>query len=188
VKEQVTRLLMDWHAGDPASRDALWPLMYDELRRLAQHHMNDQKPGHTLQATALVNEAFLKLGNAEIQRADKGAFFGLAASAMRSILVDHARSRGRAKRGGGAIQVTLADDLVAPGDNLDTLMALDKALRDLAARDQRKADIAEMRLFGGLAWDEIAAAMDLSSATVRSEMRFARSWLESRISDPGADG
>ncbi len=181
MSNEVTRLLQDWHDGNQAARDRLWPLMYEELRRLALYHMNDQAAGHTLQATALVNEAFLKLVDADYTATNKRVFFALAAKAMRSILIDHARARGREKRGGHAARVTLVDELTPTGEDLDSLIDIDQSLQELASRDQRKADIVELRLFGGLTFDEIAETLGLSNATVRSEMRFARAWLEARL-------
>jgi RNA polymerase sigma factor (TIGR02999 family) len=188
MSNEVTRLLQDWHDGNEAARDRLWPLMYEELRRLALYHMNDQAAGHTLQATALVNEAFLKLVDADYTATNKRVFFALAAKAMRSILIDHARARGREKRGGNAARVTLVEELTPTGEDLESLIDLDQVLGDLASRDQRKADIVEMRLFGGLTFDEIAETLGLSNATVRSEMRFARAWLEARLAAQSEGG
>jgi RNA polymerase sigma factor (TIGR02999 family) len=181
MSEVVTRLLREWHNGSEQAREQLWPLMYEELRRLAQHYMNDQQSGHTLQATALVNEAFIKLAGADVTAANKRQFFGLAASAMRSILIDHARARGRQKRGANAARVTLMDESDPQAQGLEGVMAVDEALRRLAQRDQRKADIVELKVFGGLTYDEIADTLGLSNSTVRAEMRFARAWLEAEM-------
>lgn len=185
MSEIVTRLLHDWHNGSEQAREQLWPLMYQELRRLAQHYMNDQQSGHTLQATALVNEAFIKLADRDYAAASKQQFFGLAASAMRSILIDHARARGRHKRGANAARVTLTDGIAPQTDGLDGVMAVDEALQKLAQKDQRKADVVELKVFGGLTFDEIAETLGLSNSTVRAEMRFARAWLEAEIAKPG---
>ncbi len=181
MSDAVTRLLHDWHNGSERARDELWPLMYEELRRLALHHMNDQRAGHTLQATALVNEAFVKLAYADYSATNKKQLVGLAAKAMRSILIDHARARGSAKRGAGAAPSVLTDSMGAQTSDVSSIMAVDQVLQRLAEKDQRKADIVELKIFGGLTFDEIAGAMNLSNATVRAEMRFAKAWLEAEL-------
>ena len=183
MSDAVTRLLREWQSGDASAKDELWQQMYSELRRLAMYHMNDQKAGHTLQATALVNETFLKLADVDPNAAGKNEFVSLAARAMRSILIDHARAKGRDKRGAGAARVTLGEDQLVQSDNLDKVIQVDHALSKLAARDARKAEIVELKIFGGLTFDEIADVMNLSNATVRSEMRFARAWLEAEIDE-----
>jgi len=185
MSEAVTRLLQDWHNGDEQAREQLWPLMYEELRRLARYHMNDQRSGHTLQATALVNEAFIKLACVEFSADNKRQFFALAAKAMRSILIDHARARGRDKRGADAARVTLTEGLAPRVQDSSGVIEVDEALRRLAERDQRKADIVELKVFGGLTFEEVAETLGLSSATVRSEMRFARAWLQAQLTSTG---
>ncbi|MEM8661537.1 MAG: ECF-type sigma factor [Pseudomonadota bacterium] len=181
MSEAVTRLLHEWHNGNAAARDELWPLMYEELRRLALHHMNDQREGHTLQATALVNEAFMKLAYSDYTAANKRQFFALAAKAMRSILIDHARAKSSAKRGAGAVPVSLTEELPAETADPSNILAVDEVLGRLAEKDPRKADIVELKVFGGLSFDEIAEALDLSNATVRADMRFARAWMEAEL-------
>lgn len=176
----VTQLLIDWRAGNEKARDELWPLIYDELRRLAGRYMSDQRPGHTLQATALVHEAFVRLVDAKVAGESRGQFIALAARAMRSILVDHARSKGRAKRGGDAVRVTL-DEGVALGGPLDGLLEIDQALTRLAGIDARKADIVELHTFGGLTYAEIASVLKISESTARADMRFAKAWLKAEL-------
>jgi RNA polymerase sigma factor (TIGR02999 family) len=177
----VTKLLEDWRSGEETAREQLWPLVYDELRRLSGHYMRDQKEGHTLQATALVNEAFLKLAGADVEAESRGQFMALAARAMRSILVDHARSRGRSKRGGEAARVTLDEGVAMSGESLDGMLDIDRALLRLADLDQRKADIVELHTFGGLTYGEIAGVLGVSESTVRADMRFARTWLRTAL-------
>jgi RNA polymerase sigma factor (TIGR02999 family) len=176
----VTQLLLDWRAGREDARDELWGLIYDELRRLAGHYMRDQREGHTLQATALVHEAFVRLVDAKVAGESRGQFISLAARAMRSILVDHARTKGRIKRGGDAVRVTL-DEGVAIGDPLDGMVELDQVLTRLAEIDSRKADIVELHTFGGLTYREIAGVLEVSESTVRTDMRFAKAWLKTAL-------
>ena len=177
----VTQLLLDWRAGNEQARDALWPLIHDELRRLAAHYMRDQRVGHTLQATALVNEAFVRLVDAKVAGESRGQFMALAARAMRSILVDHARAKGRAKRGAGAARVTLDEGVAIGGGDLDGMLEIDRALERLAGLDRRKADIVELHVFGGLTYDEIAGVLKVSASTARADMRFAKSWLQAEL-------
>jgi len=177
----VTQLLLDWRAGREEARDELWPFIYKELRRLAGHYMKDQRPGHTLQATALVHEAFVRLVDAKVAGESRGQFIALAARAMRSILVDHARSKGRAKRGGDAARVTLDEGVLVGGDSLDGMLEIDQALTRLAERDRRKADIVELHSFGGLTYGEIAGVLKVSESTVRADMRFAKAWLQAAL-------
>lgn len=178
---KVTQLLVEWRAGREDARERLWPFVYDELRRLAGHYMKDQRAGHTLQATALVNEAFVKLVDVEVAGESRGQFMALAARAMRSILVDHARTKGRAKRGGDAARVTLDEGLLVGDGQLDGLLEIDRALGKLAELDERKADIVELHTFGGLTYAEIAGVLKVSESTVRADMRFARAWLQAAL-------
>jgi len=177
----ATKLLLDWRDGRAAAREQLWPLIYDELRRLAGRYMRDQKPGHTLQATALVHEAFVKLVDVQAVGESRGQFIALAARAMRSILVDHARGKGRAKRGGGAARVTLEDGLVTSGDATQRMLEIDDALLRLAAEHPRKADVAELHYFGGLTHEEMARVLKVSASTARADLRFARAWLRAEL-------
>jgi RNA polymerase sigma factor (TIGR02999 family) len=167
--------------GDAAARERLWPLVYDELRRLAGRYMSDQQSGHTLQATALVHEAFMKLVDADVTGESRGEFFGLAARAMRNLLVDHARGRARAKRGGGEPALTLDEGLVPAGSAPVRLIELSDALDRLAAQDPRKGTVVELHCFGGLTYEEIANYLGVSLSTVRGDMRFSRAWLSSEL-------
>lgn len=183
MSDSVTRLLLEWRSGRQEARDELWPFIYEELRRLAGRYMRDQKAGHTLQATALVHEAYVRLVGAEVAGESRGQFIALAARAMRSILVDHARARGRAKRGGDAARVTLDEGVLVGGDRLEGLLEIDRALERLAEHDPRKADVVELHTFGGLTHGEIAEVLKVSESTVRADMRFARAWLQATLRD-----
>ena len=177
MNADVTQLLKDWRSGREEASSELWPLLHGELKQLANAYMRNQGGDHTLQATALVNEAFLKLVDVDFRGESRKEFLSLAASAMRSILVDHARRNARAKRGGDAVQVTLAyvgSDDPAPHD----ILQVDDMLTKLAAVDERMARIVELKVFGGLTYDEIAALLGVSSATVRADMRFGKAWLK----------
>jgi RNA polymerase sigma factor (TIGR02999 family) len=178
----ITRLLIAWGGGDQAALEALAPHIHQELHRLAAGYMSRERPGHVLQATALVNEAFLRLVDwKEVQWNNRAHFFGVAAQMMRRVLVDYARARGRAKRGGGALQVSLseaADSPQPPGD----LLALDEALHYLEKLDPRQARVIEMRFFGGLSLEETAEAMHVSVGTVRRDWSLARAWLFRELS------
>jgi RNA polymerase sigma factor (TIGR02999 family) len=176
--ESVTELLARWNKGDSEARDALMPLVYAELRRLAKRHLARQRGDHTLQATALVHEAYLRLVNRKpAQWQDRAHFFALAAQMMRQILVDHARMRNAAKRGGGNLTVALDQDPGVDGTiNLD-LISLDGALKKLAALDERQSRLVELRFFGGLSIEEAARVIDISPATAKREWATARVWL-----------
>ncbi|HEY2295094.1 MAG TPA: ECF-type sigma factor [Thermoanaerobaculia bacterium] len=182
----VTRLLQRWSAGDSQAMGELLPLLYDELRRLAAVYMRRQPQGHTLQPTALVNEAYLKLaGQSGLSFADRAAFFGLAATVMRKLLIDHARARHAAKRGGDAVRVTLDEGIASqPSQDVD-FADLDTALTELGRLDGRQARVIELRFFAGLGIEETAAALSLSAATVKREWATARAWLYRRLSDGG---
>ncbi len=183
---EVTRLLQRRGGGDAQSLEELLPLLYDELRRLAGAYMRRQPKGQTLQPTALVNEAYLKLaGQQGLSFADRAGFFGLAAKVMRQLLVDQARARGAGKRGGGAVRVTLDEGIVsAPSRDVD-LEDLDTALGELARLDERQARIIELRFFAGLGIEETAATLALSAATIKREWATARAWLYRRLSERG---
>ncbi len=176
--QSVSLLLQRWSGGDNEALNELIPLVYGELRRMARRYMRQQAGGHTLQTTALINEAFLRLvGQEETQWENRAHFFGVAAQAMRHILVDYARTRNVAKRGGGAQQVSLDQALsIGPEHDAD-LIALDDALNLLAKLDQRRCQVVELRFFGGLTEEEISAVLKVSTRTVRNDWSFARAWL-----------
>ncbi len=181
----VTQLLKDWNGGDQAAADKLMPLVYEELRRLAHQYMRREKPGHTLQTSALVNEAYVRLvDQAKIQWEGRAHFFGIAARLMRQILVDQARRKNFAKRGGGAIRVSLdSTDAIAQQQSAN-VMALDEALKTLEQTDPRKSRIVELRFFGGMSIEETAEALKVSPGTVMREWTFARAWLRNQMSQP----
>jgi RNA polymerase sigma factor (TIGR02999 family) len=180
----ATQLLLDVASGRAGARDQMLPLVYDELRRLAGHYLGRERSDHTLQPTALVHEAYLRLiDQRRVDWTNRAQFLGLAAAMMRRVLINHARDRAAGKRGGGARRLTLsaAEDAFA-GRDLD-VVALDDALHDLARLDERKAQIVEMKFFAGLTTDEIAHALALSTATVEREWTFARTWLFNALHD-----
>jgi RNA polymerase sigma factor (TIGR02999 family) len=186
--QEVTQLLLDWRAGDQAALEQLTPLVYAELHRLAARYMRRETPGHTLQTSALVNEAFVRLiEHPQINWQNRTHFFGLAANLMRHILLDHARSQNRAKRGGGAQQVLLDETVIVSGERAKELIALDEALNDLAAFDARKSRLVELRFFGGLSNEEVAEVMDMSLRTVEREWRKAKAWLLRALSKEEPD-
>jgi RNA polymerase sigma-70 factor (ECF subfamily) len=185
--KEVTRLLVDWGNGDQAALDELIPLVYDELRRLAGRYMRRESQGHTLQTSALVNEAYLRLiDQKSVQWQNRAHFFGVAAQLMRRILVDHARSRSRAKRGGQAQMVSLAEQAVMSKEIADVI-TLDEALNNLAELDPRKSQIVEMKFFGGLTNEEVAEVLKVTSRTVEREWRKAKAWLHRAISKGETD-
>jgi RNA polymerase sigma factor (TIGR02999 family) len=179
--ENPTALLLAWNRGDPDALDALLPLVYEELRRLAARYMRHEPDGHTLQATALVNEAYLRLIEVkQVQWQNRAHFFAMAARLMRRILVDAARSRGYQKRGGGAPLLSLDEALEIPGGPTGPgpdLVALDEALTALAAVDPRKSQVVEMRFFGGLTLEETAETLHVSRDTVKRDWKMAKLWL-----------
>jgi RNA polymerase sigma factor (TIGR02999 family) len=175
---EVTQLLSDWSRGETAALEKLAPLVYDELRRLAHHYMAGQRPDHTLQTTALVNEAYLRLSDQKKSTfTNRSHFFAVAAKAMRQILVDHARASQRQKRGGRASKVELDEAAIVAPEQPAAILALNEALDRLAALDTRKAEVVELRYFGGLTQEEIAEVLKISSVTARRDWVFARTWL-----------
>jgi RNA polymerase sigma factor (TIGR02999 family) len=183
TSHEVTQLLLAWSAGDRGALDRLVPLVYAELHRLAKSYMRKERAGQTLQTTALIHEAYLRLIDAnQVQWQNRSHFFGVAARIMRQILVGFARERGRQKRGGGAHQVSLNEAMVVSQEQVDDLVALDEVLSALAEVDTRKAQVVEMRFFGGLTEEEAAAALGVSPETVRRDWRIARSWLRRKLS------
>jgi RNA polymerase sigma factor (TIGR02999 family) len=180
--QEVTRLLIAWRQGEQAALDELIPLVYGELRRIAAHYLRRERRGHTLQTSALVNEAFLRLVDQTVDWRNRAQFFGIAARMMRQILVDHARHRGRAKRGGEQVQVALDEALdVAQTPDAD-LVALDEALTALAQFDPQQSRVVELRYFGGLTIAETAEVLGVSDSTVEREWNLARTWLLREIS------
>jgi RNA polymerase sigma factor (TIGR02999 family) len=179
---EVSRLLLNWSQGDRAALDKLVPLVHDELRRLARHFMRREREGHTLQTTALVNEAYVRLiDQRSVRWQNRAHFFAIAAQLMRRILVDHARSRRYAKRGGDARQVSFDEAAIVSPERGAELVAVDDALTDLAARDPRKSQIVELRFFGGLNIEETAEVLGISPTTVQREWRSAKAWLYQAI-------
>lgn len=178
----VTELLVRWSNGDAAAREALVPVVYDELRHLARHHLASQRPDHTLQSTALVHEAYIRLtGHRWARWQNRHHFFGVAAQLMRQILVDHARKRRAAKRGGNGVTLTLDEAVAVPLEREVDLIALDDALNGLAALDLRQSQIVEMRFFGGLSIEDTSQVLGISTATVKREWATARTWLYAEL-------
>ncbi len=180
--ESITRLLHDWSSGDQAALNKLMPLIYEELRKLAHGYMGHERPGHTLQTTALIHEAYLRLvDQRSAQWQNRVQFFAIAAQLMRRILVDYARRRKYQKRGGNAVKVPLEENTVLSTERSEEVVALDGALERLAVVDPRKARVVELRYFGGLEIPEIAEALGISPATVTRDWRMAKAWLRSEL-------
>lgn len=182
---EVSRLLLEWKAGDPAAADRLFPLLYGELQRLASHHLRGESAGHTLQTTALVHEAYLRLVGTDVAWEGRRHFFAVAAQVMRRVLVDHARTRGRAKRGGGLAAVPLQEELAGAQGRPTELVDLDEALTRLSSLDPRKAQVVDLLYFVGLSYDETAAVLEISAATVHRDLRLARAWLFRELGHTG---
>lgn len=179
---ELTGLLKNWSKGDPAAGDALTPLIYDELHKRAARLFRGENPAHTLQPTALVHEAYAKLIDVEVDWKDRAHFYALAARMMKRLLINHANARLAAKRGGDVVRVTLVDAQM-PGAEADSdLLDLAEALSNLASHDARKAELVELKYFGGMTTEEIAAVTDLSVATIGRDLRFARAWLKDQLS------
>ena len=173
----VTQMLLEWRGGNEDALERLMPMVYDELRRLAGHYMRTERKGHTLEATALVNEAYIRLVDMKVSWQDRAHFFAVAARLMRRLLVDHARAHHRAKREGDAVKVTLGEALEVSSGPASNVLAVDEALTRLAEFDPRKSEILELRYFGGLNNDEVAEALNISRATVQRDLRLAKTWL-----------
>ena len=183
----ITQLLIAWGKGDQLALDALTPHVQQELHRLAVHYMAGERPGHMLQPTALVNEAYLKLVDWKgVDWADRAHFFGIAANMMRQVLVDYARSNARTKRGGGTVAVTLSQADGDPSPPVADLVSIDELLRDLERIAPRQTKVVELRYFGGLSLAETAAALEVSIGTVRRDWRLARAWLFRELRRTGA--
>ncbi|MEZ5361265.1 MAG: sigma-70 family RNA polymerase sigma factor [Bryobacterales bacterium] len=183
----MTRLLAQVREGDEDAVNKLIPLLYGELRALAQRHMSRERVSHTLQATAVVNEAYMRLIGADIDFKDRAHFFAVAARTMRRILVDHAKGKRRQKRGSGVAVLSLEEALVVDPSSDGGISDLDEAMQRLAALDKRKHDVIELHFFGGLTYDEIATALSVSPATVHREVRMAKAWLYRELSPDGED-
>ena len=185
VPANFTQLLTEWRSGHPQALERLTPLVYDELRRLARNYMRGERGSHTLQATAVVHEAFMRMIQANVALQDRGHFFALASRLMRRVLVDHAKSRSRIKRNSGARDIIAEDtgEMLPPVDF--DLVALDDALEGLQKMEPRLAQVIELHYFGGLTYDQIAAAVETSPATVHRDIRLARAWLLNEIGGSG---
>jgi RNA polymerase sigma-70 factor (ECF subfamily) len=187
-QQQVTQLLCDWRSGDPGALEKLIPLVQPQLRRLAHHYMSQERPGHTLQTTALLDDAYLQLTDKTgPQWQNRAHFFAVSAQLMRRIMVDHARQRQALKRGGGAIRVTLDESAAVTQTRAEELLALDEALEKLATFDHRKAEVVEMRYFGGLTMEEIAEVLKIHVNTVTRDWTAARAWLLAALSEENMD-
>lgn len=182
--KDVTKLLAAWSDGRQEALDELLPIVYEELHRMAKRYMNSQASGHTLQTTALIHEAYLKLAGQKEQRwQNRTHFFAVAAQAMRHILVDHARSRKTEKRGGAATIISLEDAAVISTERASEITALDEALTKFSAVDERKARVVELKFFGGLSVEETAEVLKISPETVMRDWRFAKTWLLRELSN-----
>jgi RNA polymerase sigma factor (TIGR02999 family) len=180
--KEVTELLLDWREGNQEAIDRLMPLVYNELRRLAAYHMKRERPDHTLQASALINEVYLRLVDQKsVSWQNRAHFFGIASRLMREVLVDHARSRNYAKRGGDRQKVDIEKVAELAQENSPDLIALDDALKSLASIDERQSRIVELRFFGGLTSEETAEVLGISLRTVEREWNMARAWLSRQM-------
>ena len=181
---QITELLAEWREGNQSALDELYPLVYDELHRLARRYMSRERKGHTLQTTALINEAYVRLVDQKnVNWANRSHFFAISAQIMRRILIDHARRHAYAKRGGGAQQVSLEEVAAVTADQGRELMRLDEALKSLAERDPRRSQVVELRYFGGLNNEEIAGVLNVSENTVTRDWNMARAWLYQQLAE-----
>jgi RNA polymerase sigma factor (TIGR02999 family) len=180
---EITRLLQGWRSGDRKALDALLPVVYKELRRLAHHQLRNERPDHILQSAALVNEAYLRLvGVSPPEWESRTHFFAIAAQLMRQILVDYARRHGAVKRGGSLCRLSLEDAMATPRRSRVDIVALDDALQALARIDERQSSVVELRFFAGLSLDEISKVLDIAPATVQRDWTAARAWLHREIS------
>lgn len=181
-RPDITRILRAWSGGNREAVDDLMPLVYDELHKVAAQYLRKQRPDHTLQPTALVNEAYLKLVDiSNVSWEDRAHFFAVASQTMRHVLVDHARGRNREKRGGGAQKVSLDEAMAFVDNNEVDVLMLDDAMRALAEIDEQQSRIVELRFFGGLTVEETALVLRISPATVKREWRIAKAWLHKRM-------
>ena len=187
--QQVTQLLAAWSEGDRAALDKLMPLVHEELRRLAHHYMRGEGPGNTMQTSALVNEAYLRLvDQTNPHWQNRAHFFAISAQLMRQILVDYARKRRSRKRGGDVRQLSLDEEMIVSEERAANVVALDDALKSLAEIDPRKSQIVELRFFGGLSIEETAEVLAVSPGTVMRDWTLAKAWLRREMSDGGSQG
>jgi len=178
----ITCLLADWNSGDQAAFDRLVPILYDELHRIASHHMRGERPGHVLQTTAVVHEAYLRLiGRQNVSCQTRTEFLAIAAQTMRRVLIDYARGRDRSKRGDGISPVVLGETAVISEDRIEELIAIQSALESLSAFDPRKGRVFELRYFGGMSVEEVAGVLRISPVTVARDWRMAKVWLRRQI-------
>jgi RNA polymerase sigma factor (TIGR02999 family) len=183
VSNKVTQLLADWRQGNREALNALIPLVYDELRRVAHNHLNHERAGHTLQSTALVNEAYMRLMRQDLEINNRAHFFAVSSHLMRQILVDYARRHRASKRGDGAENLTLSEAAASlPGKGNFDLLVLDDALNALAQMDPQQARVVELRFFGGLSIEETAQVVGISAATVKRDWTVAKAWLHRELS------
>jgi RNA polymerase sigma factor (TIGR02999 family) len=187
-RDEFTRLLAEWSGGNQAALDELVPLVYNELRHLASNYMRGERPGHLLQTTALVNEAYLRLmGRNDVSCYTRTEFFAIAAQIMRRVLVDHARGRNRVKRGEGVASVSLDDVAIISEDRAEQVIAINNALDSLAASDPRKGKVFELRYFGGMSVAEVADVLRVSEVTIARDWKIARLWLRREIARGSQD-
>ena len=181
-EHEITQLLAAWREGNQAALDELYPLVYDELHRLARRYMSKERRGHTLQTTALINEAYVRLvDQRNVQWANRSHFFAISAQIMRRILIDHARRHAYAKRGGGARPVSLDETATMAQNDFSEFLRLDEALKSLAELDPRRSQVVELRYFGGLNNEEIAGVLKISENTVIRDWNMARAWLHRQL-------
>jgi RNA polymerase sigma-70 factor (ECF subfamily) len=184
ARHQITELLAEWREGNQSALDELYPLVYDELHRLARRYMSRERKDHTLQTTALINEAYVRLVDQKnVNWANRSHFFAISAQIMRRILIDHARRHAYAKRGGGAQQVSLEEVAAIVPNQGRELVRLDEALKTLAERDPRRSQVVELRYFGGLNNEEIAGVLHVSENTVTRDWNMARAWLYQQLTE-----
>ena len=182
-KADITGLLRRWSDGDDDALEALTPLVYDELHQLAKSAFRRERGGHTLQVTAVVNEAWLQLANASVDWQSQSHFFALAARMMRRILVNHANAKSAGKRGGDAVMVTLHEESVAGDDGGQDVIDIDRALTELADEDERKAHLLELHYFAGMTYRDAGAALGVSEATAKRDLRFGKAWMRKRLAE-----
>ena len=184
ARHQITELLAEWREGNQSALDELYPLVYDELHRLARRYMSRERKDHTLQTTALINEAYVRMVDQKnVNWVNRSHFFAISAQIMRRILIDHARRHAYAKRGGGAKQVSLEEVAAIMPEQGRELIRLDEALKSLAERDPRRSQVVELRYFGGLNNEEIAGVLNVSQNTVTRDWNMARAWLYQQLTE-----